>query len=145
MAELYSIPGRLWCMDLDEARAYLREHHRGVLATFRSDGRPQMSPIAVGVDDEGRALISSREPAYKTKNLRRDPRASVLAFDDNWYGEWVQVDGRAEILSPREAMELLVAYYRQLAGGHPPWGDYPAGLGRGQPGEIPLGISRRAA
>ena len=71
-------------MDLDEARAYLREHHRGVLSTFRSDGRPQMSPIAVGVDDEGRALISSREPVIKTKNLRRDQRASVLAFDDNW-------------------------------------------------------------
>ena len=129
-------------MDLDEVRAYLREHHRGVLATFRSDGRPQMSPIAVGVDDEGRALISSRETAFKTKNLRRDPRASVLAVDDNWYGEWVQVDGRADIVSLPEAMDLLIAYYRQLAGEHPDWDDYRAAMEREQRVMIRIQIER---
>jgi PPOX class probable F420-dependent enzyme len=129
-------------MDLDEARAYLREHHRGVLATFRSDGRPQMSPIACGVDDEGRALISTRETAFKTKNLRGDPRASVLAFDDNWYGEWVQVDGRAEIVSLPEAMDMLVAYYRQLAGEHPDWDDYRAAMEREQRVMIRIEIER---
>jgi PPOX class probable F420-dependent enzyme len=129
-------------MDLQEARAYLREHHRAVLATFRSDGRPQMSPIAAGVDDEGRVLISSRETAIKTKNLRRDPRASVLVIDDNWYGEWVQVDGRAEIVSLPEAMDLLVAYYRQLAGEHPDWDDYRAAMEREQRVMVRIEIER---
>jgi len=129
-------------MDLEEARAYLREHHRAVLATFRSDGRPQMSPIAAGVDDAGRALISSRETAIKTKNLRRDPRASVLVVDDNWYGEWVQVDGRAEIVSLPEAMDLLVGYYLQLAGEHHDWDDYRAAMEREQRVMIRIEIDR---
>ncbi len=48
-------------MDIDLARAFLREHHRSVLATIRGDGRPQMSPVVHAVDDEGRVMISSRE------------------------------------------------------------------------------------
>ena len=60
-------------MDLDEARAFVQKHHRGVLATRRADGRIQQSPVLVNVDGERRAMISSRETAYKVRNLRRDP------------------------------------------------------------------------
>ena len=56
-------------MDIERAAAFLREHHRAVLATTRADGRPQLSPVSVGVDDAGRVLISTRETAIKTKNL----------------------------------------------------------------------------
>ena len=59
-------------MDLDAARAFLREHHHGVLATRRADGGIQQSPVLVNVDGDGRAIISSRETAYKVRNLRRD-------------------------------------------------------------------------
>ncbi len=62
-------------MDLDRAREFLRTHHRTILATVRADGRPQLSPVLAAVDAEGRALISSREAAVKTRNLRRDNRA----------------------------------------------------------------------
>ena len=57
-------------MDIDEARKFLRENHRSVLATTRSDGRPQMSPVLATVDEEGYVAISSREPAFKVNNLR---------------------------------------------------------------------------
>ena len=87
-------------------------------------------------------LISSRETAFKTKNLKRDPRASVLVIDDNWYGQWVQVDGRAEIVSLPEAMELLVSYYRQIAGEHPDWDDYRAAMEREQRVMIRIDIER---
>src|SRR6516162_2836126 len=103
-------------MDLDAARKLLRENHRSVLATTRSDGRPQLSPVVHALDDQGSVIISSRETAYKVRNLRRNPAASLCAFPDNFFGQWVQVDGHAGISSLPEAMDLLVDYYRQLSG-----------------------------
>ena len=111
-------------MDLDAARAFLRDHHRAVMATFRRDGTAQMSPVAAGVDDEGRVLVSSREPAFKVRNLERDPRVSLCVLPDGWYGEWIQVDGTAEVVHLPDALDLLVDYYRRVAGEHPDWADY---------------------
>ena len=111
-------------MDLDTAREFVRHHHRGVLATTRADGTPQMSPVVVAVDDDGMLVISTRERAIKTKNLRRDPRASVCVLSDEYYGGWIQVDGRATVVSLPEAMDGLVDVYRRIAGEHPNWGEY---------------------
>ena len=110
-------------MDLDEARGFLREHHRGILATIRKDGRPQMSAISVGADDQGRAVISTREDAYKTRHIRRDPRVSVCVLSEDFWN-WIQIDGTATVVSLPEAMEPLVEYYRAVAGEHPDWDDY---------------------
>jgi PPOX class probable F420-dependent enzyme len=111
-------------MDLEQAREFLRTHHWSVIATFRRDGRPQMSPVDAVVDDDGVVLVSSRETAIKTKNLRRDPRVSLITISESFYGPWVQVDGTAEIVSLPAAMEMLVDYYRRAAGEHPDWDDY---------------------
>jgi PPOX class probable F420-dependent enzyme len=119
-------------MDLAEARKFLNEHHRAILATWRRDGRIQLSPISVGIDGEGRAIVSSRDTAYKTKNLRRDARASLCVFVDGFYGPWVQVDGTAEVVSLPQAMELLVDYYRRVAGEHADWDDYRRAMEREQ-------------
>src|SRR5499425_2669440 len=86
-------------MDLGQAADFLRSHHRAVLATTRAGGRPQLSPVLCVADDEGRVLISTRETAVKTRNLRRNPRASLCAVNDGFFGEWVQVDGHAEVIS----------------------------------------------
>jgi PPOX class probable F420-dependent enzyme len=117
-------------MELDEARAFLREHHRGVLATTRRDGRPQLSPVVATLDDRGRLVVSSREAAYKVRNLRRDPGATYCGFVDGFYGRWVQVEGTAEIISLPDAMDGLVAYYRSVSGEHPDWADYRAAMAR---------------
>ncbi len=117
-------------MDIDAAVRFAAENHRGVLATHRRDGTPQLSPIAVGVDAEAKLVISSRETAMKVKNLRRDTRASVCVMNDAFYGLWVQVDGRADIVSLPDAMDGLIAYYRQLAGDHPDWDEYRVAMQR---------------
>lgn len=117
-------------MDLDEARRFLSENHRGVLATYRRDGRMQMSPILAVPDDEGRILISSRETAYKVRNLRRDPRASLCVLNDGFFGEWAYVEGTAEIISLPEAMDGLIDYYRRGAGEHDDWDDYRQAMER---------------
>ena len=117
-------------MDLGQAADFLRKHHRAVLATSRADGRPQLSPVLCVADDEGRVLISTRETAVKTRNLRRDPHASLCVFTDSFFGEWVQAEGDAEVISLPEAMDLLVDYYRRVAGEHSDWADYRAAMVR---------------
>jgi PPOX class probable F420-dependent enzyme len=117
-------------VDPDRAREFLRAHHRAVLATVRRDGQPQLSPVAAAVDDAGRVLISTRETAAKAKNLARDPHASLCVLSDGFFGEWVQIDGTAEIVHLPEAMELLVDYYRRVSGEHPDWEDYRAAMHR---------------
>jgi PPOX class probable F420-dependent enzyme len=115
-------------VDLDEARDVIREQHRAVLATMRRDGTPQLSPVGVGLDDAGRIVISTRETAYKTRNLRRDPRAWLCVLPDGFYGRWIQVSGDVDIVSLPDAMELLVDYYREVAGEHPNWDEYRAAM-----------------
>jgi PPOX class probable F420-dependent enzyme len=95
-----------------------------VLATMRADGRPQLSPVLVAVDDQGRLLISTRETAIKAKNLARDARASVCGLTDRFFGEWVQAEGMAEIIRLPDALALLEDYYRRISGEHPDWSDY---------------------
>jgi PPOX class probable F420-dependent enzyme len=84
----------------------------------------QTSPITVGVDDDGFAVISSRETAFKVRNLRRDPTATLCVFTNNFFGQWMQIDGVAQFVSLPEAMEGLVDYYRRISGEHPNWDDY---------------------
>ncbi|MCW2595709.1 MAG: hypothetical protein JWP39_1597 [Jatrophihabitans sp.] len=116
-------------VDAAAAQEFLRANHHGVLATIRTDGRPQLSPVTQTVDDLGRVIISTRETAVKVKNLRRDPRVALTAFTDGFYGDWVQVEGTAEIVSLPEAMDLLIDYYRRASGGeHPDWDEYRAAM-----------------
>jgi PPOX class probable F420-dependent enzyme len=111
-------------VDIAAAQDFLRDNHYGVLSTSRADGRPQLSPVTVALDDDGRVIISTRETAVKVRNLRRDPRISLAAFTDRFYGDWVQVEGTAEIVALPEALDLLVDYYRRASGEHPDWDEY---------------------
>ena len=68
------------------------------------------------VDDDGTVVISSRETAIKVKNIRRDPHVSLCVFGDGFYGQWVQVDGTAEIVSLPDAMDGARRLLPQLLG-----------------------------
>jgi PPOX class probable F420-dependent enzyme len=126
----------------DVARDFIRSHHRAVMITRRSDGGLQASPITVGVDTDGMVVVSTRETAMKTKNLRRDPRVSICVMNDAFFGEWVQVDGEATIVALPEAMEPLVEYYRSIAGEHPDWDDYRAAMQRERRVLVRVAITR---
>ena len=116
-------------MDLDSAREFVCNHHRAVLATHSSSGI-QQSPVLVGVDDEGRLTVSSRETAFKTKNLRRNPWAQLCVLNDGFFGDWIYVEGDVEVVSLPEAMEPLVAYYRGISGEAEDWDEYRASMVR---------------
>ncbi|MEC7916284.1 MAG: PPOX class F420-dependent oxidoreductase [Actinomycetota bacterium] len=110
-------------MEIEKGLDYVRDNSRAVLATRRRDGSPQMSPVTLAVVDN-EIIMSTRETAIKTWNLRRDPTSWLCVFPDKWLGRWVQLQCQAEIVSLPDAMDLLVAYYRTLSGEHPDWDDY---------------------
>jgi PPOX class probable F420-dependent enzyme len=111
-------------MDIDDALDFLRANHHSILIARRPNGDPQPSPVVHGVDGQGRVVVSTREPAYKARNLRRDPRATLCAVADRFFGKWVTVEGQAEIVALPAAMDGLVDLYRQVAGEHPDWEEF---------------------
>jgi PPOX class probable F420-dependent enzyme len=115
-------------MDTQAALDFIRTQHHAVLGTLKSDGTPQLSPVTVGVDEAGHVEISTRQTAYKVRNIHRDPRVWLCAFPDGFFGRWVQIEGTADIVELPEAMDGLVAYYRRISGEHPDWDDYRSAM-----------------
>jgi PPOX class probable F420-dependent enzyme len=114
-----------------DPHALLAESRIGVLATLRSDGRPQLSPVTHHYDrDAGIISVSMVEGRAKTANLRRDPRVALeVTSADGW--SWATADGTAELIGPGDdphgpEVEALVDYYRAAAGEHPDWDEYRA-------------------
>ena len=118
-------------VEIERAKKFLQEHHWGILATRRKNGNLQMSPVTVGLDSVGRAIISSRETAYKVNNLRRDPRAALCAITSSFHGEgWVQINGAAEIISLPYALDILTYLQRQAYGEHKSWPEFHERMAR---------------
>jgi PPOX class probable F420-dependent enzyme len=115
-------------MDLDTALGFVGARRNGVLTTLKADGRPQLSNIVYHLGGDGVIRISVTDSRAKTKNLRRDRRASLhVSSDDFW--QYVVVEGTAELTpvasSPDDpTADELVEYYRTLSGEHPDWDDY---------------------
>ncbi|MFD7229955.1 PPOX class F420-dependent oxidoreductase [Streptomyces sp. NPDC059881] len=110
-------------------RSLLAESRLGVLATIKSDGRPQLSPVMPFYDQEADVLyVSMTEGRAKTANLRRDPRAALeVTGPDGW--SWATAEGVAALTGPGTdphgpEVEALVQYYRHAAGEHPDWDEY---------------------
>ncbi|MFF5897308.1 PPOX class F420-dependent oxidoreductase [Streptomyces argenteolus] len=105
------------------------EHDGGVLVTLKRDGRPQLSNVNHAYyPAEGVIRVSITEGRAKTRNLRRDPRASYhVTSDDRW--AWSVADATAELTPPAEdphdaTVEQLITLYRDVRGEHPDWDDY---------------------
>src|ERR1700722_14648766 len=108
----------------EELLNFIRPRHHGILVTTRRDARPQISPVTMGVDAEGRVVVSSYPDRAKSRNAARNTRASVCVLSNEFNGEWVQLDGRIEVVQQPEAMEALVEYYRSISGEPPDWDEY---------------------
>jgi PPOX class probable F420-dependent enzyme len=109
--------------------ALLAESRLGVLATIKSDGRPQLSPVTPFYDRQAGVIhVSMTEGRAKTANLRRDPRATLeVTSPDGW--AWATAEGTATLTGPGSdphgpEVEALVRYYRAAAGEHPDWDEY---------------------
>ena len=103
----------------------------GVLATIKSDGLPQLSPVTPTYDRDARVIyVSITEGRAKTANLRRDPRAALeVTSPDGW--SWATAEGTVTLTGPGTdpngpEVQALVDYYRAAAGEHPDWDEYRA-------------------
>ncbi|MFE1292505.1 PPOX class F420-dependent oxidoreductase [Streptomyces sp. NPDC058751] len=113
----------------------LSEYDGGVLVTLKKDGRPQLSNVNHAYyPDEGVIRVSLTDDRAKTRNLRRDPRASYhVTSADRW--AYTVAEGTAELTAvagdPHDAtVEELVRLYRDVQGEHPDWDDYRAAMVR---------------
>jgi PPOX class probable F420-dependent enzyme len=112
-------------MEIAEAQKFLADHHRGVLVARKRDGWPQITLVTPVLDPEGRVILHSRADAFKVKNIRRNPKVSLLVMGEDFSGsKYVQVHGTAEIIPQPEAMDLLIYWHRQARGEHPNWQEY---------------------
>ncbi|MGW7254482.1 PPOX class F420-dependent oxidoreductase [Streptomyces sp. NPDC054834] len=113
----------------------LSEGNSGVLVTLKRDGRPQLSNVNHAYYPDERIIrVSLTDDRAKTRNLRRDPRASYhVTTADRW--AYAVAEGTAD-LSPvagdphDETVEELIRLYRDVRGEHPDWDDYRAAMVR---------------
>ena len=110
-------------------RRLLESRSHGVLATLKKDGRPQLSTVGYTYDDERRLIrISVTDSRAKTRNLRRDPRASFhVQSEDGW--SYTVVEGLAELTAVAattddDTVQELVAVYQAIGGEHPNWAEF---------------------
>jgi PPOX class probable F420-dependent enzyme len=113
----------------DKLLAVITGNSLGILATIKRDGRPQLSNVTYHFDPRTLSIdVSVTEPRAKTRNLRRDPRASILvSSEDGW--SYAVAEGDAVLSPPAAApdddtVESLIALYRKVAGEHPDWDEY---------------------
>ena len=119
-------------MDLTTALAFALNRKQGTLATIRANGRPQLSNIMFVTRDDGSIMISVTDDRAKTRNLRRDPRASLYVLGDNFW-QYVVLEAVAELspvaADPHDAtVDLLVEYYKGGVGEHEDWEEYRAAM-----------------
>ncbi len=113
----------------DKLLAVITGNSLGILATIKRDGRPQLSNVTYHFDPRTLSIdVSVTEPRAKTRNLRRDPRASILvSSEDGW--SYAVAEGDVVLSPPAAApdddtVESLIALYRKVAGEHPDWDEY---------------------
>jgi PPOX class probable F420-dependent enzyme len=112
-----------------DPRTLLADSRIGILATIKSDGLPQLSPVTPYYDRAADVIyVSMTEGRAKTANLRRDPRAAFeVTSADGW--AWATAEGSVTLTGPGTdphgaEVEALVDYYRRAAGEHPDWDEY---------------------
>ena len=114
-------------MNRTEAEAFVARNTRAVLATIKRDGRPQLSNISYTLDDDGLIKISVTRDRAKTRNLLRDPRASLAIQGDSW-GEYLVVEGTCVVRDGDGVLAELRHVYERIAGPHPNWEEFDAAM-----------------
>ena len=111
----------------ESTNTFVQENHHGVLTTFRRSGAAQMSLILCAAYDDGVAFTTPGDRA-KLRNLRRDPRCTLVVSQDDWWG-YLVLEGRAKIMEADNTdadklSDTLREVYDRISGEHPDWDEY---------------------
>ena len=111
-------------MEIADAQKFLKDNHHGVLVARKKDGSLQMTLVSPVIDAGGQVIITARDSTYKVKNIKRDPQISLLVYGDKFHGSnYIQIDGKAEVIEHPQAMDIVLDWHRQIRGVPANWDD----------------------
>jgi PPOX class probable F420-dependent enzyme len=116
-------------MEFEDVRPFLQRHHRGVITTHRANGAAHASIVVCGAYQGHAAFVIVRGNSVKARNLRRDPRCTVLAVAEDWRS-WATVEGEAQLFDARnteaEKLRVMLRELYRACGDkeHPDWEEY---------------------
>ena len=71
-------------MEFEDVRPHFESNHRGVITTFQGNGAGHSSIVVCGAYQGNAAFVIVWGNSAKTRNLRQDPRCTVMSVSDNW-------------------------------------------------------------
>ena len=116
-------------MNFEDARPFMEKNHRGVITTYRRNGAMHNSIVVSGAYQGNAAFVIVYGNSAKTRNLRRDPRCTVMNVDNNWQN-YAVVEGQAQLLdyhnTDAEELRVLLREVFRACGDkdHPDWEEY---------------------
>jgi len=110
-------------MQITEAQEFLKHNHHGVLVARKKDGVSlQITLVSPVLGASGDVIITARGSTYKIKNIRRNPNVSLLVYGDKFNGSnYIQIDGKAQVIDHPEAMPIVLDWHRQIRGEPKSW------------------------
>lgn len=109
-------------MEISEAREFLKHNHRGCLVARKKDGSLQMTLVSPVLGADGNIVITARDTTFKVKNIQRIPQISLLVYGEKFNGSnYIQIDGRAEVIRHPQAMDIVLDWHRQIRGEPESW------------------------
>lgn len=98
-------------MSEEEVHDFLAESRTVIISSIGKDGVPHPIPMWYGIEDDGAIVMTTYTKSQKIKNLKRDPRVSLLAEAGTDYSELrgVVIYGAAELVhSVEDVTDILV-------------------------------------
>ena len=106
-------------MNDEERREYLDQSLTIIINSIGRDGVPHPVPMWYAVEDDGAIVMSTYTKSQKIRNLRRDPRVSLLLEDGTAYAELrgILMYGVAELVQDVELItDMLMAVSSRQSG-----------------------------
>lgn len=101
-------------MDLrPDQRAFLDDHHSAAMVTLRRDGTPHAVQVGVAVVD-GALWSSGTARRARTRQLRRDPRATLFVFDGR--RSWLTLETVVTILDGPDSARQNLRLFQVMQG-----------------------------
>ena len=116
-------------MEFEDARPHFENNHRGVITTVQANGSGHSSIVVCGAYKGNAAFVIVYGSSAKARNLRRDPRCTVMSVADDWR-TCVVVEGQATLMDYRntdpEKMRVELREVFRACGDkdHPDWEEY---------------------
>jgi PPOX class probable F420-dependent enzyme len=96
--------------------AYLENNHSAAMITLRTDGMPHVARVGVAVV-EGKLWSSGTQSRVRTRHIRRDPRATLFIFDQQ-YG-YLAIESTVRVIEGPDIPELSLRLFRTMQAGMP--------------------------